>query len=206
MIASSGFMEAMGFRRWRDRPDLRRKRRRWLAQYVRNDVSVGPMKAKPKNGASGGSYVLDDLGNTPGHLMRRCQQIAVSVFLDECRVYELTPLQFAVLAALLKGGPEDQVRLGGSLALDRTTISVVVKKLEGRGLVQRRASEKDRRSKLIYITSAGEDLVSHVLPAVEAAQDRMMSPLSASERRRFVGLLRKMADGNNEESRAPLRR
>ena len=85
------------------------------------------MNASAKKDTGGESYVLDDLGNTPGHLMRRCQQIAVSVFLDECRSYDLTPLQFAVLAALLKGGPEDQVRLGGSLALDRTTISVVVK-------------------------------------------------------------------------------
>ena len=36
------------------------------------------------------------------------------------------------------------MRLGGSLALDRTTIGVVVKNLEGRGLGRRKPSEKDR--------------------------------------------------------------
>ena len=60
--------------------------------------------------------ILDDLRAAPGHLMRRCQQIAVSVFLDECRPWDLTPLQFAVLAELNRQGPDDQVGLGGALA------------------------------------------------------------------------------------------
>ena len=150
--------------------------------------------------------ILDDLRAAPGHLMRRCQQIAVSVFLDECRPWDLTPLQFAVLAELNRDGPDDQVGLGGALALDRTTIGVVVKKLEERGLVERSVSEKDRRSKPVSITKKGADLIRDVLPAAEAAQDRMLAPLTASERAQFMRLLGKMANGNNRESRAPLRR
>jgi len=150
--------------------------------------------------------ILDDLRAAPGHLMRRCQQIAVSVFLDKCRPWDLTPLQFAVLAELNRHGPDDQVGLGGALALDRTTIGVVVKKLEERGLVERSVSEKDRRSKPVSITKKGADLIRDVLPAAEAAQDRMLAPLTASERAQFMRLLGKMANGNNSESRAPLRR
>ena len=59
--------------------------------------------------------ILDDLRAAPGHLMRQGQQIAVSVFLDECRPWELTPL-VAVLAELHRHGPDDQVGLGGALA------------------------------------------------------------------------------------------
>jgi len=150
--------------------------------------------------------ILDDLRAAPGHLMRRCQQIAVSVFLDECRPWDLTPLQFAVLAELNRDGPDDQVGLGGALALDRTTIGVVVKKLEERGLVERSVSEKDRRSKPVSITKKGTGLIRDVLPSAEAAQDRMLAPLTASERAQFMRLLGKMANGNNSESRAPLRR
>ena len=150
--------------------------------------------------------ILDDLRTAPGHLMRRCQQIAVSVFLDECRPWDLTPLQFAVLAELNRHGPDDQVGLGGALALDRTTISVVVKKLEQRGLVERSVSEKDRRSKPVSITDGGARLIRDVLPAAETAQDRMLSPLTAAERAQFMRLLGKVANGNNSESRAPLRR
>ena len=150
--------------------------------------------------------ILDDLRKAPGHLMRRCQQIAVSVFLDECRPWDLTPLQFAVLAELNRHGPDDQVGLGGALALDRTTIGVVVKKLEERGLVRRTVSEKDRRSKPVSITDAGVGLIREVLPAAEVAQDRMLAPLTAAERTQFMRLLGKMANGNNSQSRAPLKR
>ena len=37
-----------------------------------------------------------------------------------------------------------------------------------------------------------------------AAQDRTLAPLTPAERTRFLGLLKKVADGNNQESRAPL--
>ena len=150
--------------------------------------------------------ILGDLRQAPGHLMRRCQQIAVSVFLDECRSWDLTPLQFAILVELKRQGPDDQVGLGGALALDRTTISVVVRKLEERGLVERTTSEKDRRSKPVSITAKGIDLISDILPAAESAQERMLAPLSVSERTQFMRLLGKMANGNNSESRAPLKR
>ncbi len=149
--------------------------------------------------------VFDRVSEMPGHLLRRCQQIAVSVFLDECRPHDLTPLQFAVLSTLAQSGPLDQVGISGRIALDRTTVSVVVRNLEERGLVRREVSARDRRSKPVSLTEAGQALVDSALPAVEAAQERMLSPLSASERKRFLQFLQKMADGNNEESRAPLR-
>ncbi|MEX2455641.1 MAG: MarR family transcriptional regulator [Rhodospirillaceae bacterium] len=155
--------------------------------------------------AGEGPPVFDRVSEMPGHLLRRCQQIAVSVFLDECRVHDLTPLQFAVLATLMQSGPLDQVGISGCIALDRTTVSVVVRNLEERGFVRREVSAKDRRSKPVFITETGERLVRRALPAVEAAQERMLSPLNAGERRRFMHFLRKMADGNNDESRAPLR-
>ena len=117
----------------------------------------------------------------------------------------LSRLSHAVASAT-KRVPIDQVGLGGALALDRTTIGVVVKKLEERGLVERSVSEKDRRSKPVSITKKGAGLIRDVLPSAEAAQDRMLAPLTASERAQFMRLLGKMANGNNSESRAPLRR
>lgn len=148
---------------------------------------------------------LDQVTAMPGHLLRRCQQIAVSVFLDECRGFDLTPLQFTILSTLVREGPLDQAAIGGRTAMDRTTVSLVVGKLARRGLVTRRVSELDRRARLVSVTPAGEALVRSVLPRVEAAQARMLAPLSASERDHFADLLRKMADGNNGESRAPAR-
>ena len=155
--------------------------------------------------APGGGALFARIGAMPGHLLRRCQQIAVSIFLRECRAHDLTPLQFAVLAALMDSPPLDHVHLAGIAALDRTTVGVVARKLEARGLITRRTSDADRRSKLIAITAAGRAAVEAALPAVEAAQARLLAPLSADERATLLALLAKLADSNNEQSRAPLR-
>ena len=71
----------------------------------------------------------------PGHLLRRCQQIAVALFLDECAPLNLTPLQFVVLSALADHGARDQASLGGLTATDRTTVQVVLGNLRKLGLV-----------------------------------------------------------------------
>ena len=138
-----------------------------------------------------------------GHLLRRCQQIAVAIFLDECAAFELTPLQFAVLDSLCANGPQDQVTLGGAVALDRTTISLVIRKLEQRKLVRREKSEHDQRARIVTITAAGKYLFAEALAAVEAAQQRIVAPLDDKESGQLLRLLEKLADGNNALSRAP---
>ncbi len=147
-----------------------------------------------------------ELVDMPGHLLRRCQQIAVALFLQECRADDLTPLQYAVLKALDQHGELDQNRLGGLTALDRTTVSTVVGNLERRGLVARRRSRADRRHNAITCTPAGGALLRRAQPAVDAAQARILAPLAADEREGFLACLKKIADGNNLESRAPLKR
>jgi DNA-binding MarR family transcriptional regulator len=138
-----------------------------------------------------------------GHLLRRCHQIAAAIFLDECAAFELTPLQFAVLDSLLGNGPQDQVTLSGAAALDRSTISLVIRKLEQRGLVRRTRSEQDQRAKIVTITATGQKLVEAALGAVEAAQQRIVAPLDDDETQRLLQLLKKLANGNNALSRAP---
>ncbi len=142
---------------------------------------------------------------TPGHLLRRCHQIAVAIFLDECQAFDLTPLQYVTLSALATHGPLDKATIGGAVALDRTTIAVVVKNLEERGFVTIRPSELDRRAKLIKITAKGLDLVSSVQAEVANAQERTIAPLVPKERTELMRLLRKIAMENNLLSRAPHR-
>lgn len=139
----------------------------------------------------------------PGHLLRRCHQISVAIFLDECRAFDLTPLQFGVLSALQGFGPMDQARLGGVTALDRTTVIVVLTKLEERGLITRVASRKDKRAKIVAITEAGRRTLVEVLPSVAEVQKHILAPLNSREQAQLLSLLRKMAEGNNSQSRAP---
>jgi DNA-binding MarR family transcriptional regulator len=71
----------------------------------------------------------------PGHLARRFQQIAVAVFLAEVGEagFDLTPVQYAALAAIKTNPGIDQVSLAGLIAYDRTTITGVLDRLAQKG-------------------------------------------------------------------------
>jgi len=150
---------------------------------------------------------MQDNNDVPGHLVRRFQQIAVAVFLSEVEDagFDLTPVQYAALAAISSNPGVDQVTLAGVIAYDRTTITGVVDRLVQKGLLVRRASPRDRRARELHITEAGEKTLRAVTPAVEQAQRVMLRGLTEKEAREFMRLLRKAIAAANELSRAPLR-
>jgi DNA-binding MarR family transcriptional regulator len=90
--------------------------------------------------------------------------------------------------------------------MDRTTTALVVSKLEQRDLLRRERSTRDQRSKIVSIMPAGEKLLRAALPAVKAAQRRIVAPLNAAESVQLMELLEKLAQGNNASSRAPQRK
>lgn len=139
----------------------------------------------------------------PGHLLRRCHQIAVGLFHDQCKRFNITPLQYAVLSALSHYGELDQVSLGGIVALDRTTTAHVITRLLQRDLLTRHASQTDKRFKIVQITDSGKKLLEQVRPTVDGVQEAIVAPLGESEVETLVSLLQKIAEGNNAYSRAP---
>ncbi len=144
----------------------------------------------------------------PGHLARRFQQIAVAVFQAEMDAIgcDITPVQYAALAAVAALPGVDQASLAGQIAYDRTTITGVVERLEGKGLVTRRVSTRDRRARELEITQAGREMLDRIRPAVDAAQEQIVGGLSADEAADLKRLLRKAVLAGNELSRAPKRR
>jgi DNA-binding MarR family transcriptional regulator len=142
----------------------------------------------------------------PGHLIRRCQQIAVALFVEETQRFDLTPVQYAALVSVRENPGIDQVGLVGRIALDRSSAAQVVERLEHKRWLRRQADRKDRRKNQLYLTPAGEALLKKVEPAVHRAQERMLAPLAADEAEQFMSMLERIVDFNNEQSRAPLRR
>ena len=148
-----------------------------------------------------------DTNDMPGHLARRFQQIAVAVFLAEVADagFDLTPVQYAALAAI-RGNPGiDQVTLAGLIAYDRTTITGVVDRLLQKGLLVRETSSRDRRAHELKITDEGKKTLRKITPAVESAQRIMLRGLTEKEAAQLMRLLRKAIAAGNELSRAPLR-
>ena len=150
---------------------------------------------------------MTDTQDMPGHLARRFQQIAVAVFLAEVEGagFDLTPVQYAALAAIRANPGIDQVTLAGLIAYDRTTITGVIDRLVQKDLVVRNASARDRRARELTITDEGKRTLRQITPAVEEAQRIMLRGLTDREAAELMRLLKKAIAAGNELSRAPLR-
>lgn len=147
-----------------------------------------------------------ELQDMAGHLIRRLHQISVSVFTERMKEagFDLTPVQFAALAALAAHPDVDQATLAGLIAYDRVTIGGVIDRLEGKGLVNRTVSQQDRRARILRLTAAGADTLARARPLVRTFQTDILTGLDAAERGQLMDLMRKTTEAGNDQSRAPL--
>src|SRR5438270_655067 len=133
-----------------------------------------------------------DFRHAPGHLIRRAHQLAVAVFMEETAQFGVTPVQFAILNALIEDPGEDQITLAGKVAFDAATFGSVISRLEAKGWVRRKPDAQDRRRKLLWITPEGEKAAIAMKRVVAKAQSRILAPLDAAERDQFIRLLDKL--------------
>jgi MarR family transcriptional regulator, lower aerobic nicotinate degradation pathway regulator len=160
-----------------------------------------PVKAKPR--AARAALPPVDLGQLPGHYIRRLQQIAVAIFLQETSAQGVTPVQFAALQTVASNPGIDQRTLAGMIGFDTSTIAGVIDRLETRGLMLRNPSPDDRRVRLLRLSDEGAAVLEEMLPAVLHAQRRMLDPLDTHDQREFMRMLQILVSANNELSRAP---
>ena len=144
-----------------------------------------------------------DLSLLPGHAARRMHQLAVALFAQEVGEAGLTPVQYSSLHTICNQPGIDQKTLATTIGYDTSTIASVIDRLEARGLVQRNVSPNDRRVRLVTPTDRGIETLSAVLPRMLKAQERLLQPLNAFEKKEFMRLIRIVLDANAELSNIP---
>ena len=132
---------------------------------------------------------MDAVYTAPGYLFRRMQQIAVAIFVEECKAFDLTPVQYASLIAMHTHPGIDATRLSAVIAFDRSTLGNVIERLQTKGLIERKPAREDRRVRLLYLTRQGTALLRDIMPSVEKAQARMLQPLKPADRKALLALL-----------------
>jgi DNA-binding MarR family transcriptional regulator len=100
---------------------------------------------------------------------------------------------YSVLTSLSEQGPASQAELGRRLWIDRSDLHALLGELEHDGFVARVRDEQDRRRNLVTLTPAGKALLRRLDKAVDAAQDALLAPLSAGDRRELRRLLQLLA-------------
>jgi len=141
----------------------------------------------------------------PGFLIRRLHQLHCSLFIEETRGYDITPVQYSLMTALAAGGELEQNSLALEIGLERSSVAEVVPRLQRRGLLQRRRSPDDGRVKLIRLTRKGGTLLRRMAGAVQRAHDRTIDRLGPLQRDWFLLQLIRLVEANNEIGSVPLR-
>jgi MarR family transcriptional regulator, lower aerobic nicotinate degradation pathway regulator len=141
----------------------------------------------------------------PGFLIRRLHQLHCSLFLEETRDFDITPVQYSLMTTLAARGELEQNSLALEIGLERTSVAEVVPRLQGRGLLERRRSAQDRRVKLVRLTRRGRTVVRNMAQAVQRAHDRTIGQLGKSRRELFLLQLIKLVEANKEIGSVPLR-
>jgi MarR family transcriptional regulator, organic hydroperoxide resistance regulator len=92
---------------------------------------------------------------------------------------------FVTLWVLWIWGELEARHLAAEANVTKGTLTGVLDTLEGRGLVQRRRHDEDRRLVSVALTDAGEELISRLYPAFNA-QESAIAALMSPEQRRSV--------------------
>ena len=137
-----------------------------------------------------GSY---ELHAAVGHLLRRSQQRAVDLFVEEVGEDGPTPRQFAVLLSVHQNPGISQTDLVRVTGIDRSTLTEILRRLGRRGLVRRERQETDRRTNALHLTEDGRGAMESAIGAVERAQHRILEPIPAAERPGAMRLLERLA-------------
>jgi DNA-binding MarR family transcriptional regulator len=144
------------------------------------------------------------LQRLPGHLMRRCQQRAVDLFVAEVGENGPTPPQFALLLAVYQNPGVSQAALVRASGIDRSTLAELVRRMVDRGLLRRRRTLRDQRANALAVTAAGKALIRAVFPAMLRAQARILAPLPPDRHAAFLADLALVA-GLGPDAEPPAR-
>ncbi len=133
------------------------------------------------------------LSNAPGHLLRRCQQRAIDLFVEEVGEDGPTPRQFAILLSVFQNRGVSQTDLVHATGIDRSTLAEILRRLVDRGQIARARTKKDQRANAVEITPEGEAILFSAFEAMERAQARILEDFDPDDRRRAMAVLAQLA-------------
>ena len=155
--------------------------------------------------------VRPELDLTPTQVLQRITRLGLlqlMSFNEVLAVHGLTWGESVVLAALRRAGPPYRMnpsKLYGSVILSSGGMTKLSDRLERAGLVERLPDPADRRGRLIGLTPKGLDVADRAIVDHLANEERLLSILSAAERKELSDLLRKLLSSEPFQALDPAR-
>ena len=126
------------------------------------------------------------------HLQRAARAVARR-FDDALRPTGLTNGQFSLLMSLNRPEPPLMRDVASLLAMDRTTLTAMLKPLARRGLLEVNADDRDRRGRRLKLLPDGRLLLARALPLWIATEAAVEAQLTLNDPERLRNDLRELS-------------
>jgi MarR family transcriptional regulator, temperature-dependent positive regulator of motility len=118
------------------------------------------------------------LDRSPVHLLHRASQSVADLFARVIKS-DLTPRQLAVLTAIARQEGCSQTDIVDQTGIDRSTVAEMVRRLVGKGLIERRRSKKDARAYVIKLSQDGHRVLKGAEPLARRVDDKVLHALGS---------------------------
>lgn len=109
------------------------------------------------------------------------------------RPFDLKKVEFSLLMLLLTNGPIPPKRLARALAVTSPNLTLLLDRLQDRGLIKRERNPLDGRSQNVVLTDKGRKLGRDSAAAAEPMERELLGHLSRAEHAMLIELLGKLA-------------
>lgn len=148
------------------------------------------------------SDTANPLDRSPVHLLHRAGQAVQEAFALGMQTNDLTSRQLAVLLAVAENEGLSQTDLVDRTGIDRSTLADVVKRLKGKGLLQRKRTKEDARAYAVKLAAEGQQVLRAAEPLARRVDERVLDALPAKRRADFMGALASIVSTLERTARA----
>jgi DNA-binding MarR family transcriptional regulator len=101
----------------------------------------------------------------------------------------LTRSQLRVVLHLMRSDGISQVNLADDLQLGKVTVGGLLDRLQEKGLIERCPHPSDRRSNLVYLTLADQNIYKSIVKAGRVVLDQVLAGINKAEQKQLIDLL-----------------
>lgn len=127
--------------------------------------------------------------NVLGYLCRRVWDLSAQRLRAAIPNVDATDGHLGALVLIASNPGVTPTQLYYAQGREKTTITLAIDSLADKRLITRRLSVTDRRSFVLYVTKAGEELFNVVLPLFRVIDRDLLASLSKSEQRQLTDML-----------------
>lgn len=124
-----------------------------------------------------------------GFLIAKARNVLKNEFEKELKTYSISYAHRVILIRLSEKDGLTQKELAQDTYFEQSNLTLMLDKLELKGLVKRSAKENDRRAYIVTITPEGKKLIDSLIQMGENVMDKALKGLSDEQKEELSGML-----------------